>query len=261
MNASAFSRPAVLETAHGGFNRCDVIVRDGAPDAVDAELELDLPGPPGVPARSQVEHAGAVTVIRQPDAGDHCDRALVLPDQNRVLITAKPTGDRAPDLCAVADTATRTALGVLARSGVPRRRVPFDRASLAGRDACALLSPAALDGVSGIVPGHRDAGFGGWECRWDSPLPHRYIDLRFDQNEPLDSSYGRRVRLGGRTAYVQAGGDGPHTCTAHVEYRDFLDADGAPTVELIDLTVGGVERATRLCAMTTRLATAAARAA
>src|SRR5262249_19687210 len=148
----------------------DVIVQSAGDSVVDAEVELDVPGTADIPSQARVTRSGAVQVIRSPDAGDECDRALVLADKNEVLITADQQGSGQANLCAIADTITSGALAVLNASGVPDRRQALPRASLASLNACSLLGASALGKVPGIVAGQREPGFAGWDCSWDSPL-------------------------------------------------------------------------------------------
>jgi len=90
--------------------------------------------------------------------------------------------------------------------------------------------------------------------------------LRLDQNDPLDGTNGTLMRLGGRQAYVQPGGDSSDTsnCLVQVVYRSFSGADG-PTEELLYLVVDGSQgyssqANSALCRQATSLAAAASTA-
>lgn len=256
--ATAFTRfgDVSLSTDYGNFNRCDVFVQSSGGSLVDIEVQLEIPGWYPDPSLTQKPPPGEIKVVRKPDSGSACDRALILPDQNLVLIAAKQHGTGQADLCAMADTQTRVALAVLHRAGVPRRAAPFPRASLAGLKACSLLGPKMIDDVPGIPHSIRTQGFADWECQWDSDSTNSYVKLLFDQGVPLDSSDGQQVRLRGRMTYVQPDDDGQQTCVAQLVYRQYTDAAGQPTQERLRLTVGGDGPTSRLCDSVTRLADA-----
>lgn len=253
-----FGDPA-LSTDYGNFNRCDVLVQGSGGSDVDVRVELEVPGWLaaegwyGDPKLGQKPKPGAVTTVKSPAAGTECDRALILPDGNRVLITAEQDGTGRADLCAMADTQTQVSLTALRQTGV-RPRAPLGRASLANQNACSLLDPRALDAAPGIAGSTRTEGFGDWECRWDSRSSNSYIELLFDQGDTLDSSDGQPVRLHGRTAYVQSDGDGTGTCVAQLVDRQYTDADGQATQDRVRLTFGGDGSPSQLCGSVTRLA-------
>lgn len=258
-DAAAFTRfgDAKLSTDYGNFNRCDVIVQSSGGSVVDVELQLEVPGWFDDPTLSSKPPPGGIKVIKKPPDGSACDRALILPDRNLVLISADQAGTGQARLCAMADAQTAIALTALHRSGVPRRAQP-SRASLASRNACSLPDPKSLDAVPGIAGATRTQGFAGWECRWDSNSAGSYVKLGFDRGVPLDSSDGRPVRAGGLPMYLQPDGDGTNTCVIGFAYRQYTDVTGQPTQDQLQLTVGDAGSVRKMCGEVTRLAEVAA---
>lgn len=255
MAASAFNGfgdPA-LSTDYGNFNRCDVFVQGSGGSVVDVELELEVPGWYSDTYLSQQPLPGAVRIVRKPSTDIACDRPLILPDRNLVLISARQDGTGHADLCAIADAQARVALTALRTTGV-RRRVPLAKASLANLEACSLLDPRVLDAAPGIAGSTRKQGFAGWACRWDSKSASSYVDLLFDQGVPLDASDGQPTRPHGLLAYVQSDDDGTGTCVAQLVYRQYTDSTGQTTQDRVRLTYGGDGPQSQLCGSVTRLA-------
>ena len=248
-----------LDKDYGNFDRCDVLVTTGPDSVVDVKIELSNVPAPETP--TQVRTIGAIKVIEEPREGDVCDRALVLPHERpTVRIEAHETeeeGSKAP-LCQIADVATARAAGVLNRGPVPRRPQPLPKQSLAQYDACALLSPDALDEVPGIDASDPDVGFGNWDCDWHSTTRDLDVSLRFDRHQPLTAEDGHPTLLRGFRAFVEPDWDGKGTCAVRTVYRTYPDEDGRPAVELVLLSVGGEWPTDRLCSLATRLSDAAA---
>jgi hypothetical protein len=156
--------------------------------------------------------------------------------------------------------ATRTAVTVLSRGEIPRRPAPFDAASLARVDACALLDGDALAAVPGIDTADADRRFAGWECRWRSSTEPISVLLLFGHDQPPTAEDGRLVRIGGRDAVVKPGGYREGGCLVRVVHRPYLDADGNRAVELLLLDVSSPQPPEQLCGPATALAEAAAAA-
>ncbi|MCG5218694.1 serine/threonine-protein kinase [Streptosporangium sp. KLBMP 9127] len=242
------------ETHFGNFNRCDVIVRADGDSEVDVKVELyGESAPEGV-----LEKAGALGIVRQPADGSTCGRSVHLPDRHRVQIDARQTGDGEADLCAIAEAATTSAVAVLSRGEIPRRRTPAEPASLINVDACALLGPGALARFPGVDPLRSEAGFAGWWCRWHSTASRSSLLVRFDRNQPLTSADGRPIRLGDRAAFVESEGYGEETCQVQVVHRPTTDSRGEPVAELLLVVVSGPGSAARRCELATDLARPAA---
>jgi eukaryotic-like serine/threonine-protein kinase len=242
------------ESAYGNFNRCDVIVTLSGGARVQVKVELDKPSAP----QGTMEQRGALRLFRQPQNGDHCIRTVVLADQNHVTITAKM--DRGPDpadLCVMADAATDHAVAMLTTGTIPRLPTPANVTSLARMDACTLLDSSALTPVLGAGASSPEAGFGNWECHWNSSTGESSVDLYFDRNIPLTSKHGRLIKLGDRDTYIKPEDNEPE-CDVRVVHRTDLDANGEPVVELIKLDVRGLQPADQMCGPATELAAAAA---
>jgi hypothetical protein len=180
----------------------------------------------------------------------------LLSNEYDVWITAKvdkPT----VDLCAMADIATTSAVEALRRGPLARHK-PFDPASLANADACALLDGAALARLPGVDATHPEIGFGNWDCRWHSTTEHTSLHVIFDHSPPLTAADGKPTRLSGRAAFVKADDDEKQSCTVKVVHRTYSDQTGHPAAEIVSVTVAGERPGKEFCAMTTELAKAAA---
>ena len=272
-DASALGRygQAQTDANYGGFDRCDVLVQTAAGAQVDVEAQFQAPGDlAGAPSPSPdtTGSPGTVNVARPPGQSDECDRFLYLTGGYGVVVSAETDDGQSDvssaDLCAMADTATASAVTALDHG--PLRRRNAAGSSLVHADACRLLNASALAAVPGTNAAERQAGFGDFSCQWSSPSSGTSVSLRFDQNDPLDGTDGTLMRLGGRQAYVQPGGDSSDTsnCLAQVVYRDFSGADG-PTEELLYLVVDGSQGFSSkaniaLCHQATSLAAAASTA-
>ncbi|WP_236796582.1 serine/threonine-protein kinase [Amycolatopsis sp. GM8] len=255
-DASALARfgEAERDAEYGNFDRCDVIVRSNGSE-VDVKTELDTADPDGPPAGA-VQTTGQIGVVREPLDGEECDRTLLLGDGNQVAITAQQNGDGPADLCAMADTATDTAVTVLSRGEIPRR-VPADPASLIKADACALLDADALSRFPGVDAVDPEIGFGDWSCRWHSTTSQANLLVRFDRNQPPTADDGQPTRIAGRQAFVERLPD-DHACQVEVVYRRFSSADTSAKVELLLVVLTGSQPLDQLCGLATSLAEPAA---
>jgi serine/threonine-protein kinase len=209
-----------------------------------------------------------VNVARPAGQSGECDRFLYLTGGYGVVVSAttdiSQSGAASVNLCAIADTATSSAVTALDHG--PLRRRAAASASLVHADACRLLNASALSAVPGANAADHQAGFGDFSCQWASTSSGTSVFLRFDQNDPLGGSDGTLMQLGGRQAYVQPGGDSNDTsnCLAQVVYRSFSGATG-PTEELLYLVVDGSQgysdkANSALCRQATTLAAAASTA-
>ncbi len=262
MDPSALSRfgSDSVDPAYGNFDRCDVLVQagGGTVDVEDQFLSSSSPAPlPGT-----VQRTGSVGVVRGTlDTADaECLRTIVLTDQNRILVQAHVTSDKSTaDLCAMAESATTTAVGVLNKSGVPRRKTAPDPHSLSTVDACHLLNASDLAIVPGIDANQADAGFGDWECSWTSNSTNTTVDVRFDRNSPLTAADGTQIQTGIRPAFVMPADDGPGTCAVEIEHRTYTNTNQDQISEIVRITVaGGSQLQSQLCGTATQLANSAA---
>jgi hypothetical protein len=249
-----------VDPAYGNFDRCDVLVQagGGTVDVEDQFLSSSSPAPlPGT-----VQRIGAVGVVRGTldIANAECLRTILLTDQNRILVQAHVTSDKSTaDLCAMAESATTTAVGVLNKSGVPRRKTTPDPHSLSTVDACHLLNASDLAVVPGIDATQTDAGFGDWECSWTSNSTNTTVDVRFDRNTPLTAADGTQIQTGSRPAFVMPADDGPGTCAVEIEHRTYTNTNSDQISEIVRITVaGGSQLQSQLCGTATQLANSAA---
>ncbi|MFE6779548.1 protein kinase [Streptomyces sp. NPDC057702] len=249
---------ARLDPAYGNFDRCDVIVTDGADSTVDVKVDFsnDPPSDIAPPARS----VGPVGVAELPPESDQCTRSLLPGGRSRfsVYVTAHQTDDGPAPLCEMADTAATYAARQLADGTPPPRTVQPAAESLAQLDACTLLDAQALSVVPGIDASDPDVGYGNWECDWRSTTSDIVTDVRFDRGQTSPTPHSRRTRLSGREAVIEPEGDGSDSCRVRVRHREFTDSNGRRAVEEVHLVVDGPQPVPKLCAMATRLATSAA---
>jgi hypothetical protein len=233
-----------LETDYGNFDRCDVIMESGT-DRSAVRVQFVRPST-GLPDGLREERDGIV-IVRGAPIDDQCGRVLRLPDGYDVRVVARSERGVPPDLCAVADVATDTALSGLARGPVPRRPVPFDPTSLAVVDACGLLDAATVATVPGLETAEPDQGFAGWDCDWETPAPGSAITIYYDRNQGLDDDGGSRTRIAGRDAVVRLDDDASQ-CDVSVLHRSYLDPRGDPSDELLNVEVE-VEQEVDRCAL------------
>jgi hypothetical protein len=245
-----------LEPAYGNFDRCDVVVTGTGDQEVDVRAELNLPYTESPRGAVQKFTGNLRTVTREQSGGDDCERVLVLSDRTQIQVEAKHTGGSGMDVCAMAEAVTQQAIGVLRAGPIPRRTEPLPATSLARVNACTLLDKKALQLVRGVGP-HPDTSFGNWSCGWDSTTSDLSVDLYFDRNQPLDSSDGQPITVGGRAAFLSNENDGPKTCAVVIVYRTYVESNGQDAVELVTMSVGGSAKPASLCGLATKLAQAA----
>ena len=239
-----------LDPQYGNFNRCDVLVDTGGEEPVDVEIELAVADPPH-PVRP-----GVFTVERHPRSDDACDRRVPVADDYDLWVTTK-VDDPTVDLCAMADAATTSAVARL-RKGPLSPRAPFDPASLANADACALLDGKALARLPGVDAVHPKIGFGNWDCRWDSTLDETGLHILFDHSQPPSADDGTPTRVSSHAAFVQADDYQDRSCSVKVVHRQISDQGGNPLDEMLIVIVSGDKPGQRFCPMATDFARAAA---
>ncbi|MEO7193842.1 MAG: serine/threonine-protein kinase [Pseudonocardiaceae bacterium] len=246
------------ETAFGNFNRCDDILTLSGGSRVLVKVEFDKPEPP----QGTMKKVGAFSVFRQPEKGGSCDRTVPLADHNLVTVTTELRTNRGPvDLCAIAEAVTGHVVAVLTGLGkgaIPRRAAPPDAASLARMDACALLDASTITRVLGAGASGPKAGFGNWECRWNSGTSGLSVLLAFDRNRPLtERKAGHRQEVSGYAAYIVPESD-EQDCIAQVVYRLIVDGNGKRAYELLKILVKGPQTPLQLCGPAEDLAATAA---
>ncbi|HEX4704065.1 MAG TPA: protein kinase [Pseudonocardiaceae bacterium] len=232
---------AVLDPNYGNFDRCDVLIQAGG-GQIDAEVQFVGPA---AKTAGPTHQEGEVGVIPGTASNGQCRWTIVLADQNSIVVSATlKSGSSTADYCAIADSATNTAVDVINKDGIPRRTTNPDPRSLALVDACALLNAKALSVVPGIQ--ESQAGFGDWSCRW---IGNATVDVQFDRGAPLTAASGTPIQVGSRPAF-----QAQDTCVVAIEYRRYTGQNDTPLAEIVRLTVTGNQPHSQLCDTATTLA-------
>ncbi len=261
-----------VDVDYGNFDRCDVLVHPDDRSRIDVSVQLRRGSPPE--ASDPVRTIGGIAVREAPSKKGECGLLLSRDTAGGGTGSGRTGGDMfvgvrvdvghgtvaggAAALCAVADTAARSAAEVLNRGPLPRRSPPYPAASLAWRSACALLDAEALSVVPGIKADVPEAGVADWDCEWFSDVDDLEAEIAFFRDEPKSARDGRVVRLSGYDAVVEPEGNGEDTCTVFVPYREYGGRDAETAVEMLRLHVGGQRPIGELCHLTTELADSAA---
>ncbi|WP_338783725.1 protein kinase [Streptomyces sp. DG1A-41] len=260
-----------VDVDYGNFDRCDVLVHPDDRSRIDVSVQLRRGSPPeasdpvrtigGVAVREAPPKRGECGLLLSRDAAGGSSRDNTDGDMFvgvRVDVGHGTVAGGAAALCAVADTAARSAAEVLNRGPLPRRSPPYPAASLVWRSACALLDAEALSVVPGIKADVPEAGVADWDCEWFSDVDDLEAEIAFFRDEPKSARDGRLVRLSGYDAVVEPEGNGDDTCTVFVPYRKYGGRDAETAVEMLRLHVGGQRPMGELCHLTTELAASAA---
>jgi hypothetical protein len=243
----------ILDPSAGNFDRCDVYIESGE-DRAAARVQLVQSGP-NLPEGAPEDRDGLVIVRGAPVEGE-CIRTVRLSDGYDVRVIGELARGAAPDPCAVADVATETALGVLARGSVPRRPVAFEPKSLAAVDACGLLDAATVSTVPGLQAAQPDPSLAGWGCDWATPAPGAVVRVSYDRDEGIGADAGNRMKIAGRDAAAKPDPDGAG-CDVTVLHRPYTDPSGKPLDELLIVTVDQVNPEPDPCARAVAIATVA----
>ncbi|WP_086559764.1 serine/threonine-protein kinase [Streptomyces africanus] len=261
-----------VDVDYGNFDRCDVLVHPDDRSRIDVSVQVRRGSPPE--ASDPVRTIGGIAVREAPPKEGECGLLLSRDDAAggsdrprstggdmfvgvRVDVGHGTVAGGAAALCAVADTAARSAAEVLNRGPLPRRSPPYPAASLAWRSACALLDAEALSVVPGIRADVPEAGVAGWDCEWFSDVDDLEAEIAFFRDEPKSARNGRIVRLSGYDAVVEPEGNGEGTCTVFVPFREYGGRDAETAVEMLRLHVGGQRSSGELCHLATELAASA----
>lgn len=242
-----------LETDYGNFPRCDVFIGD-QPRPIQVTVQFELADPSREPV-DPLETRGTTTVLREDPFDGACEREIALPDRTEISVDAKVRAGDDPNLCAVADVVTESALGVLATGSVPRRARPWDPASLADVDACALLTAADLAALPGLSNATPVADFGNWACEWDTPQGVE-VTVRFNRDSDGVNGAGTPLQIAGRPAAAEV--ELEQACVIAVLYRPYTDQRGDSSTERVDVTVRQPAPVPDPCAAAAPVATAAA---
>ncbi|MFI7016034.1 serine/threonine-protein kinase [Streptomyces sp. NPDC050164] len=262
-----------VDVDYGNFDRCDVLVHPDDRSRIDVSVQLRRGSPPE--ASDPVRTIGGIAVREAPPKQGECGLLLSRDAAGsggssgdntggdmfvgvRVDVGHGTVAGGAAALCAVADTAARSAAEILNRGPLPRRSPPYPAASLVWTSACALLDAEALSVVPGIKADVPEAGVADWDCEWFSDVDDLEAEIAFFRDEPKSARDGRVVRLSGYDAVVEPEGNGDDTCTVFVPYREYGGRDAETAVEMLRLHVGGQRPIGELCHLTTELAASAA---
>jgi serine/threonine protein kinase len=256
-----------VDVDYGNFDRCDVLVHPDDRSRIDVSVQLHRGSPPE--ALEPVRTLGGIAVREAPAKEGECGLLLSTGQDDsgggdgmfvgvRVDVGHGTVAGGAAALCAVADTAARSAAEVLNHGPLPRRSPAYPAASLAWANACSLLDTKALSVVPGIKTDVPERGVADWDCEWFSDVDDLEAEIAFFRDEPKSARDGRAVRLSGYHAVVEPEGNGDGTCTVFVAYREYGGRDAEKAVEMLRLHVGGQRPTGRLCDLATGLATSAA---
>lgn len=240
---------------YGNFNRCDALVylSKDHHDLVDVKVEFDTgQQDPTAP----IQRDGVIGIQRPPAQTDDCTRILLLPNNYQVIIDANETGHETVDLCGMAETITNSALIALGNGPIARRSLP--PASLAGKDACALLDNHTVTSIVGPGPIAVLPSFANWRCDWDYTMGPILVKVIFDRT-PAEDVGGPVIRVGRYAAVVQAQGYSDTDCLVSLVYRSYVDQGGVQTDEVVLVDLDDTNKPPQqLCAPAQRLATAVA---
>ncbi|GAB2969197.1 hypothetical protein GCM10023080_035420 [Streptomyces pseudoechinosporeus] len=252
---------AQVDVDYGNFDRCDVLVHTGGENRIDVSLDLR---PGSRPETSQPARTiGSIGIMEEEPADDECELKLV-PDRaaDGILVGVRVNvGDGtvtggAATLCAVADSAARSAADVLNQGPIPRRSEDYPKDSLAWLNACDLLDAKALSVVPGIKAGAPgEVGVAKWSCEWFSDVDDLETEVSFFRDQPKTAADGDSIRLSGYNAIVEAEDD---TCSVFVEYREYSGENAETAAEMLRLQVDGGRPTAELRSMATALARSAA---
>ncbi|MEV4093913.1 hypothetical protein [Streptosporangium saharense] len=247
-----------IDRNYGNFDRCDVLIYPHNDHKVDVKVEF-APGPLPEQTTSTRTVRGIVVVEEAPQ-GRECERRLApsWTDDLIVTVTAKRSRNGRASLCDVADVATETAAAKLDERVLEKQPRVLPPASLAHRDACALLGPDDLGRfVTGVDARNPEVAFGNWSCRWASTTGDLWVDLHFDQGQLSDATEGTPVGLNGYRAFVNRWADGERACLTRVLYRSYTRESGGEVAETLWVLADGSLPMDRLCRTSTELARSA----
>ncbi|MGH3612455.1 MAG: DUF3558 family protein [Pseudonocardia sp.] len=245
---------STLDPDYGDFSECQIDVDPPNDEyvVVAAKFDSRLDPNDGLPGAREIRPDG-LGIGRGTESNGYCDRTILLLDRTRVLVSANRTDGAAVDTCAIAETATQTALTKLTTTGVGQRPAPDTPGSLALLDTCALLDPTALT-AAGIPAPTSTPGYANWSCTWgDTPLVEVYLRRMGE----ITADDGEQTTVAGRPALIKPGGynTSPDLCLVQVPHRRFLASTGQQRVETLQIYHTGTVPSTELCRIATELAT------
>lgn len=251
LDRQALSRfgPATMHATSGNFNRCDVLVDLATKEPVDVEIQL-------VTLKTHPVDGKPFEEVEESTDPESCDRSIRVDEKYAIRVTANAPNPPM-DLCTIAGVAVDTVQDTLRRGQLPRRGTPFPAKSLAYVDTCQLLDNTALAALPAVDTKSAAPGFGGWSCKWFSPVNRTSINLRYDQHAAGEPLEGEGTMLGDHYAWVKLDTDSSTSCTVSVLHQP-PNRPKRTTVDVMVLTVKGPQPGEQYCASATALATAAA---
>jgi hypothetical protein len=228
---------------------------------------LEITGPEEYPSRP-VEPGRLGEIERSDERENSCERAVTLPDTNRLTITTfRIRAAEEARLCGFTESLIQDVLAVLSK-GPPPRRAELPAYSLEKVDACTLVDATEAGQALGKPGDPPVPDFGNWGCTWEAGASE--LSAKFTREWPIegDKSWGGKViKVGNRNARLIPDSDNPASCTAmvvHWLYTPRLPVlkgtekkrEEVVSVELVDTTA---PNSAAVCAKTTAAAEAVVR--
>ncbi|MFC9689183.1 protein kinase [Kribbella sp. NPDC056951] len=177
---------------------------------------LEFTGPEEYPSRPVVP--GQMGEIERPDETEsNCERAVNLPDGNRLTITSyRINKAKQAKLCPFAESLMQDVLATLSKGPLPPRpELPAD--SLLHVDACTLLNTAEASQAIDEPSDPPKADFGHWGCTWDGKANEVSAEFTREWTIEGDDDWGGKViKVGDRNARLIPDPDNKAICTAVV---------------------------------------------
>ncbi|TDC32098.1 serine/threonine-protein kinase [Kribbella albertanoniae] len=180
---------------------------------------LEFTGLEEYPSRPVVP--GQLGEIERPDEKENsCERAVTLPDTNRITITTFRIREaKEASLCPFAESLMQDVLAVLSK-GPPPRRPELPANSLDKVDACTLVDAAEAGQVLGKASDPPAPDFGHWGCTWDAGPSE--LSAKFTREWPIEGDEewgGKVIKIGNRNARLIPDPENKASCTAVVVHR------------------------------------------
>ncbi|WP_433017638.1 serine/threonine-protein kinase [Kribbella sp. CA-294648] len=191
-------------------------LKDGSGQVQSA---VEFTGPEEYPSRPVAP--GTMGEIERPDEKEaRCDRAVTLPDTNRLTITTfRIKNAQQARLCPFAESLMQDALAVLSK-GPPARRAELPANSLDKVDACTLVDATEAGQALGKPSDPPAPDFGHWGCTWDAGASE--LSAKFTREWPIEGDPewgGKVIKVGNRNARLIPDSDNDASCTAMVVHR------------------------------------------
>ncbi|MDX2821626.1 serine/threonine-protein kinase [Streptomyces ipomoeae] len=249
-----------VDVDYGNFDQCDVLVHSDGKTRIDVSFQLR---PGSAPETSTPTSTIGRIDITESAESDECT-LLLTPDGPaegivgvRVNMGEGSVAGGSATLCAVADTAARSAAELLNEGPVPRRSLAYPEASLAWANACELLDAKALSAVPGLKVDEPEVGVANWGCEWSGSVDELEVEVDFFRDQPKSGTEGTPLRLSGYDGLAVPDDDG-EACRVYVQYREYSGENAETFAEMLRLRVGGQRPTDELCETATSLARSAA---